>query len=163
MEYKKILVALDNSSLSNAVFERARAIAKQNGASLMLFYCLTSDSPFWIDPASRHSEAIEDYEARYQESLNQARQWLAGYGKVATEQGIPTEWDCLVEKPERGILKIAQNWGADLIVMGRRGRRGLAEIFLGSVSNYIVHYAPCSLLIVQDTSASEAEDNQEDS
>ncbi len=39
--------------------------------------------------------------------------------------------------------------GADLIVLGRRGRTGLAEALLGSVSNYVLHHAPCSVLVVQ--------------
>ena len=43
----------------------------------------------------------------------------------------------------------SQNWEADLIVIGRRGHQGLSEILLGSVSNYVVHHAPCSVLVVQ--------------
>ncbi|MDB9482953.1 universal stress protein, partial [Dolichospermum circinale CS-537/05] len=35
-----------------------------------------------------------------------------------------------------------------LIMMGRRGRSGLAEFFLGSQSNYVLHHAPCSVQIV---------------
>ena len=156
MEYQKILVALDSSSMSEVVFRRGVTTAKQNGAALMLCYCLTSDSPFWSQPASYHSETAEDFKERYQESLEKANQWLAGYVNKAKEQGIATEWNCQVDKPEHMILEVAKNWGADLIVLGRRGRRGLAEIFLGSVSNYIVHYAPCSLLIVQEENSSEA-------
>jgi glycosyltransferase involved in cell wall biosynthesis len=41
------------------------------------------------------------------------------------------------------------NWDADLVVMGRRGLSGIKEMFLGSVSNYIIHHVPCSVLIVQ--------------
>ncbi|NEO65320.1 MAG: universal stress protein, partial [Moorea sp. SIO4G2] len=36
-----------------------------------------------------------------------------------------------------------------LIVLGRRGLGGLKEMVLGSVSNYVVHHAPCSVLVVQ--------------
>ncbi|MDJ0902618.1 MAG: universal stress protein [Xenococcus sp. MO_188.B8] len=153
-EYQKILVALDSSSMSQTVFRRGVVTAKQNNASLMLCYCLTSDSPFWVQPTSYHSETTEDFKERYQESLEKANQWLAEYVNKAQEQGIATELTCQVDKPEHLILEIAKNWEADLIVVGRRGRRGLTEIFLGSVSNYIVHYAPCSLLIVQDEGSS---------
>ncbi len=44
---------------------------------------------------------------------------------------------------------MARNCGADVIVMGRRGHSGLSELILGSVSNYVLHHAPCSVLIVQ--------------
>ncbi|MEO0350033.1 MAG: universal stress protein, partial [Cyanobacteria bacterium P01_A01_bin.15] len=40
-------------------------------------------------------------------------------------------------------------WNADLIMMGRRGRSGFSELLLGSVSNYVMHHAPCSVLTVQ--------------
>ena len=153
MEYQKILVALDSSPMSQAVFERGLAIARKNHSALMLCYCLTSDSTFWVEPTSYHSETASDFKERYQESLEKANQWLAEYGNKAKGQEVATEWTCQVDKPEHLILEVAKNWGADLIVLGRRGRRGLAEIFLGSVSNYIVHYAPCSLLIVQDESS----------
>ena len=136
MEYQKILVALDSSPMSQSVFQRSIAIAKKNNSALMLCYCLTPDSGFWVEPTSYHSEAPSDFKERYQESLEKADQWLAEYANKAQEKGITTEWTCQVDKPEHLILEV--------------GIRGLAEIFLGSVSNYIVHYAPCSLLIVQD-------------
>ncbi|MCZ8054719.1 MAG: universal stress protein, partial [Microcystis sp. LE19-12.2C] len=47
------------------------------------------------------------------------------------------------------ICKVAREENIDLIVIGRRGRSGLGELFLGSVSNYVLHHAPCSVLIVQ--------------
>jgi len=36
-----------------------------------------------------------------------------------------------------------------VIMIGRHGRTGLAEFFLGSVSNYVMHHAPCSVLTIQ--------------
>ena len=48
------------------------------------------------------------------------------------------------------ICKLAQEWNADLIVMGRRGHSILSELVLGSVSSYVIHRAHCSVHIVQD-------------
>jgi nucleotide-binding universal stress UspA family protein len=57
--------------------------------------------------------------------------------------------DCQLGEAGSLICKAAQNWGTDLIVIGRRGHRWLSEILLGSVSNYVVHHALCSVLVVQ--------------
>ncbi len=51
--------------------------------------------------------------------------------------------------PGRIICEIARDCDADLIVMGRGNHSGLNEFFLGSVSNYVLHHAPCSVLAVQ--------------
>ncbi len=49
---------------------------------------------------------------------------------------------------------MARAWSADLILVGSRGLKGLKEMFLGSVGNYVTHHAPCSALIVRtDTDA----------
>ena len=50
--------------------------------------------------------------------------------------------------PKDVVCQVADEIDADLIIMGRRGRSGLAELFLGSVSNYVLHHAPCSVHIV---------------
>jgi len=74
---------------------------------------------------------------------------IAGYYQVATARGVATEWDVKVGDAGSVLLQLAVVWNADLIVLGRRGHRGLAEVFLGSISNYVVHHAPCSVLVVQ--------------
>ena len=56
------------------------------------------------------------------------------------------------------ICELAKFWNADLIIMGRRGRSGLAEVFLGSESNYVLHHAPCSVQIVHLPVSSKAAD-----
>lgn len=55
--------------------------------------------------------------------------------------------------PGYQICTLANEWQIDLIVMGRKGHSGLAELFIGSVSNYVLHHAHCSVLVVQDNKA----------
>jgi nucleotide-binding universal stress UspA family protein len=49
----------------------------------------------------------------------------------------------------RTICETAKNYAADLIVMGRNQKSMLSEIFLGSTSNYVLHHAPCSVMVIQ--------------
>ena len=153
MIYRKILAALDRSPQTAKVFEQALEIAKQEKAFLMLFHCL----PIEMKGTGLYSdiyapEAMNFYN-QMQTQLNkdkeEAKEMLASYCQTAIAQGVPTEWDCKVGDAGSAIRDFAQAWDADLVVIGRRGRQGLAEVFLGSVSNYIVHHMSCSVLVVQ--------------
>ena len=73
---------------------------------------------------------------------------LRQYSEQATAAGIEVEFTQIPGYPGQTIQKIAQTWNADLVVMGSHDRTGLSELVLGSVSNYVMHHAPCSVLIV---------------
>lgn len=51
--------------------------------------------------------------------------------------------------PQQVIVEEAENWGADLIVVGSRGLSAWNRLLLGSVSNAVVHHAKCSVEIVR--------------
>jgi nucleotide-binding universal stress UspA family protein len=159
MEYHKILVALDRSSQTEAIFETALLTAKQNNAALMLFYCLPVVDPGMTPYSNLYGEDLINFSqslhAKLEKDANEARQWLSEYGQKATEQGVSTEWDYKVGEAGHLICEQARTWDADLIVIGRRGLRGFAEMFLGSVSNYVIHHSRCSVLVVQGTANSE--------
>lgn len=159
MEYHKILVALDRSSQTEAIFETALLTAKQNNAALMLFYCLPVVDPGITPYSNLYGEDLINFSqslhAKLEKDTNEARQWLSEYGQKATEQEVPTEWDYKVGEAGHLICEQARTWNADLIVIGRRGLRGFAEMFLGSVSNYVIHHSRCSVLVVQGTATSD--------
>jgi nucleotide-binding universal stress UspA family protein len=69
--------------------------------------------------------------------------------RIAEQNGVPhvethTGWGDATET----ILETAARTGADLIVVGRRGRGRLGGLLLGSVSQKIVTLAPCAVLVV---------------
>jgi nucleotide-binding universal stress UspA family protein len=163
MKYQKILAALDNSPLGQLVFEQALAMAKYNEASLMLFHCLPMETTS-IDPyASVYEGGFSDFSSLMREQVEtqatETKKWLTHYGEIATEQGVSIEWDWKIGEPGRWVRDMAKSWNADLIVVGRRGLKGVSEMFLGSVSNYIVHHSPCSVLVVQGDMISETKLN----
>jgi nucleotide-binding universal stress UspA family protein len=153
MPYKKILVALDGLSQSQVVFDNALAIAKQDGATLMLFHCLSVESPTLTPYTIFYTEEMTNFSRmaweQVEKETEQTRHWLARYAEIASEQGVAAEWDWKVGEAGRWIRELAKSWEADLIVIGRRGLRGISEMFLGSVSNYIIHHVNCSVLVVQ--------------
>ncbi|NEO26744.1 MAG: universal stress protein, partial [Kamptonema sp. SIO4C4] len=90
-------------------------------------------------------------EERQEEKYEAAKKWLSQYQHEAEKQNITVQQDVIpaVGEPGPRICEAAENWNADLIIVGRMGRTGLAEALLGSVSNHVVHHAPCTVMVVQ--------------
>lgn len=154
--FHKILIALDRSELSGRVFEEALAIAKATQGQLMLLHVL---SPFdegypavafsGMDGLILHQQAIETFTRQMEVLEKEGLEYLRSLTNRALNGGITAEFSQNLGNPGGNICALARTWNADLIIMGRRGRSGLSEILLGSVSNYVLHHAPCSVLAVQ--------------
>jgi nucleotide-binding universal stress UspA family protein len=76
---------------------------------------------------------------------------LQSLAREATNAGVRAEFQQISGSPSRTICRLASDWQANLIVIGHRGRSGLSEILLGSVSNYVLHHAPCSVMLVRES------------
>lgn len=163
--FNKILVAIDRSPASRKVFEAAMSLAKANGAELRLLHVLSSEernfpiptvySGLEYDPFD--SSTIEAYQKQWQKFEQEGLEMLRETAQEANTAGISTGFTQVLGNPGRDICDLAQTYSADLIVMGSRGRTGIKEMFLGSVSNYVTHHAPCSVLIVHQTNNSDSQ------
>ncbi|MBD2327440.1 universal stress protein [Alkalinema sp. FACHB-956] len=156
--FRRILVALDRSDSSSAIFHEALTLARSMGAALMLLHVASVfeegySAPFYpgVDGiySTLHDEVIKSYLAHWEEMQAESLNWLRSLCDQATEAGVPTEFSQAVGDPGQVICQQARFWNADLILVGRRGRKGFTELLLGSVSNYVLHHAPCSILTVQ--------------
>jgi nucleotide-binding universal stress UspA family protein len=156
--FKKILVALDTSDHSKRIFEEAIALAKGIDAQVMLLHVLTPFEEGYPTPAFPgadgvypilHQEALDNYMSQLEAYEQQGMAFLQVLTKEASDAGVQAEFSQNVGNPGKVICAIARSWDADLIIMGRRGRVGLSEFLLGSVSNHVTHHAPCSVLTVQ--------------
>jgi nucleotide-binding universal stress UspA family protein len=157
--YKKILVAVDYLASTPEIFSQALNLAQANQAELMIFHCIQGDIPGMPEMVAYagmgaysgiYSQEMVDYETHLlQEATAELCSWLASFVKLAEEKGIKADSDYATGQPGQQICQLAKSWGADLIIVGRRGRTGLSELLLGSVSNYVIHHAHCCLLVVQ--------------
>ncbi|MDJ0696795.1 universal stress protein [Mastigocoleus sp. MO_188.B34] len=157
--FKKILVALDSSSMNKLVFSQGLSLAKQNQANLMLLHVLSSeekDSPMSLPPelggpyGSTVSEvSLETWLQQWKKYESQCLKQLQKFTVEARNSGVDTEFRQITGSPGQMICDLAWNWKADLILVGNRGRSGLGELLLGSVSNYVLHHALCSVLTVK--------------
>ena len=172
--FQKILVAIDTSALAKHVFDEALFLAKTNTVSLMLLHALSGEEQgnpnmpilFRQDyyPYPMMSKKTQEFNQEQWEDLEkQGLELLQSYAEEATAAGVSTEFIQSPGNPGQTICKLASTWGADLIVVGRQGLSGLSELALGSVSNYVLHNAPCSVLTMQHISKMNTESAQDES
>jgi len=169
--FHKVLVALDQSQNSKKVFEAAITLAKATGCSLMLLHVLSIEEEVAPQMPTFTSmqyypiggKLFESYQEHWKTYEKQGLELLRSYTDKATSAGVKAEFTQNSGNPGRTICEIARTSESDLIVMGRRGYSGFNELLLGSVSNYVLHHAPCSVLTVQgaiDADSAVAQDQQ---
>jgi nucleotide-binding universal stress UspA family protein len=155
--FKKILVAIDDTDIGRHVFDEALSVAKTTDANLMLQHVISPFDDRYPNPGyfypygfyPIHTSTSNYYVKQWEAVKEDGIHFLTLLCNQATIAGINAEFTQNLGDPGRMICDIALSWGADLIMVGRRGRSGLSEFFLGSVSNYVLHHAHCSVLTVQ--------------
>lgn len=137
----KVLGATDFSDPSLPALEAAVSEASRRSVAPCLIHSIDltpimpMEMPMWPVPP----EVLEDVRASARERLEDC---LRGFG---------TEGECLVGDGNAvsAILRAAEDLPAELVVVGTRGRTGLARLALGSVAEAVLSRAPCSVLVVR--------------
>jgi len=147
--YQKILVPVDGSSTSLRGLSEAIKLAKSTGATLRLIHIvneLVIDSGFTTGGPMYYGAIIEGLREGGKQILGDAE-------KVVRAQGVALESE-LIEtiggRAAEAIVSQATQWGADLIVMGTSGRRGLRRLALGSDAEMVLRHAPVPVLMVRE-------------
>ena len=121
----------------------------------MLLHILSETDPDYpILPTYAYYSILKgDDDSIFREKFDQYEQqqaeFLRSLAKKAIAAGVDTEYAQLSGVPGWEICELASAWSAELILVGSRGLKGLKEMFVGSVSNYVTHHAPCSVLIIR--------------
>lgn len=155
--FQKILVAVDESPLSQQAFEQALIFGRSMSAQLMLVHVQTPFEtpypnqvfPFETTYPTTNLVARQTQVEAWQVNEERGLQLLKQLVEQAIAAGVNTQSTQPLGNPGQTICDTAKTWGADLVIIGRRGHTGLDELLVGSVSNYVMHHAPCSVLTVQ--------------
>lgn len=143
----KILVATDGSKFSEAAIQRVASQVNSKGAEVLVLQAV-EPLVFSTPPQMAPGYAPEMAEIR-EERLREAKASVADAAKVLQAGGFAVRTRVVEADPRTAILDIAAELGADLIVVGSHGRRGLMKFLLGSVAESVAHHAHCSVLIVR--------------
>jgi nucleotide-binding universal stress UspA family protein len=157
--FQRILVAVEPQT-APVLVSQAIALAQLHRATLLFVHIgLTFDegysSSFYpgVDAlySTLNTPMLQNYSEIWSKAEDRDRDWLRSFVDQATAAGVQADMRQQFGDPASLICAIAAQMSVDLILVGRRGRSGLSEILLGSVSNHVMHHAPCSVLTVQGT------------
>lgn len=155
--FEKILVALDRSPEAAIVLNFALSIAQPKVTQILLVHFIDwqmQDVSPWIGVGTLYDidlsgERYDWSHQRLQKEVEIVNDWLKAMTEKIEQSAVTCKYECHIGNCNLGISDRAKDWGADLIAIGRRGRKNISEMLLGSVSNYVIHHAPCSVLVVQ--------------
>ena len=135
---KAIVVALDSSDLSGQIIQALKTIKIQPTTKIILSHVLP--------PLENDSNLAADRPHQSQESLYQnIEKQLHSY-----QNELPgSELEIVSGDPAEEIIRLANIYQADLILVGNRGLTGVKRIIEGSVSSQLVAEAPCSVFVVK--------------
>ncbi|MCI0504809.1 MAG: universal stress protein [Gammaproteobacteria bacterium] len=137
--YERFLVASDGSEYSAGAVREALRMAKKCGARVRVISVI----------AGGGAELYAMGEQLVAQELNNARQYLDGVARQAAASGVACETEVVqAGNINEEIVTQADRMQADLIIMGRRGRRGLARVMLGDATARVIGQAHCSVLVV---------------
>lgn len=140
MGIKKIFIPVDGSSYMKNEVEWACTFANQFGADVTIVHVVAI--PVTSEMTSMPS-ATNQLEAAGKEILEEAR-------IMAEACGLKPKlmMDFSVGNPGVRIVKMAEEAGADMIIIGAKGKSRFRELLMGSVANTVVNSAHCLVLIV---------------
>lgn len=144
--FKHILVPVDGSPTSLAAIDKAATLAKTFGSAVTTVYVI-DPYPFTgvgADFAYGQDQYLSAAKAEANAAIGAVTERMQQAG-VAVDSRIVESHSVW-----RGILDAADSVGADLLVMGSHGRRGLEKLVLGSVTQSVLSHTALTTLVVRD-------------
>lgn len=145
----KILLAIDDSKYSRAAAQMVLAQATPGDTEVRVLNVvpiMTNQLPEMI-ASQPGAERGRDAQRKPAEEL------VTKTAELVRSRGIKVTTAVEFGNPKAKIIDAAEKWGADLIVMGSHGHKGLARFLLGSVPDAVMRHARCSVQIVRINSA----------
>jgi nucleotide-binding universal stress UspA family protein len=136
--YGTILVPTDGSAQSDAALDHAVALARHHDATVHLLYV-----------ADTNRDSLTTQGGEVVDALEQEGDRVVSEALDRVEAGISVVDTVLTGDPVETILDYADSVGADLVVMGTQGRRGLDRYLLGSTTERVVRLSSVPVLTIR--------------
>lgn len=146
----KILFATDGGKQCDAAVESIHRLALSEGDEIKVISVVDMALPMTIDIYGGFLPDTTEFEKTARENaakiLADTLDKLKAYSEM---KKVAVSSEVLFGSPDSRIVETAEEWHADLIVVGSHGYNRWERLLLGSVSDSVVHHAPCSVLVVR--------------
>jgi nucleotide-binding universal stress UspA family protein len=140
--FNRILVAYDGSEHSQKAAKTAGDMARACKSTEVWLICVQDVMPYGLGESYvLINELIDEQTRRGEEMLKEAREMLGA--------GFEIHSELLFGSPAERILEYAENKQSELIVMGTRGRSGIAGLLLGSQVQKVITHSACPVLAIK--------------
>ena len=151
----RILIATDGSEFSRKALEKACEIAQgRDEVSFRVVSVYEPQVPMAAEPYALSAQYFERLDGLARERAEETARSGADFIRSKfTNRSFEIESVAEFGRPAQIIVQTADDWGADLIVVGSHGHGFWGRLALGSVSDAVLHHAPCSVLVVRGNGA----------
>lgn len=147
----KILVATDGSKHAEAVIEQLGTLNVSAADEVHIVSIVDMAVPLAVDMYAGYLASTKEIEKGMRENAEKVVEAsLERVRELLSSTGAAVEGRVLTGSPESRIVETAEEIGADLIIVGSHGYNRWERLLLGSVSDSVVHHAPCSVLVVRN-------------
>jgi universal stress protein A len=146
---KKVLVAIDGTGLSELVPETLSVQLHPQETEILVLQVI--EPLVYSVPPEMAAGYHPEMTARRKELEIHANEMLSLAEEVFRNAGFKVSSRMVESEIKEGILTVASEWGANLIVVTSHARTGIAKFLHRSVAEGIVHRAPCSVLVVKES------------
>lgn len=142
MSFQKILVAVDKGPIAAHALAVALELSTALKAQIAVIHVMEPQVSYGSTAGVPRSELT-------QMVRNEGAEVLAA---LRRDRGLPDFVREFLEggQPAEEIVRVAREWGADVIIMGSHGRDGVSRLLVGSVAESVLRKAPCPVLVVRD-------------
>ncbi len=141
---RKILLPIDSSDCSKVAASYALKVAELNNAELHVIHIVDETT------ASAYAEQKKiSRDQAFRQLVKEGKKMVEEVVREAAKKGLATKSYVRTGVVVEQIVQAAEEFGADLIVMGTHGRTGSSRMIVGSVAEKVIRHAPCPVLVIR--------------
>lgn len=137
--YQRILVAVENSPADDTILRHIRGLAALTHAEILLVHVADG----W---AARH---FDELKLRESEEMKADRAYLQQVASGLQADGLQVSTELAMGDPAHELLRVAEQWNADLIAMSTHGHRFVNDLIRGTTVDHVRHTTRIPVLLLR--------------